>query len=245
MTIRSPVAFGMSSLSPALVALCLTTAFVFAPAVADDSSDAAPPEPDPAAASASEAEAIERLTAFTTGLESFRARFEQTLYGADSEALQSSTGTVVLKRPGRFVWDYAEPAAQRIVADGERIWLYDRELDQVTVNPIDERVAGTPFTLLTGSAPLGEAYEVTVLGESEGIEWFELVPKTASGDFEMLFVGLEGAALAALELRDAFGQATQILFADFEANVEVEDETFVFDVPDGVDVIGLESMEGE
>ena len=186
--------------------------------------------------------ALARLDAFTGEVSSFRADFEQTLYDEDSTPLQSSAGSVVLKRPGRFVWDYAGSEGgegQLIVADGERIWLYDRELAQVTVNAIDERVAGTPFVLLMGSAPLEEAYEITVLGESEGVEWFELVPKAGGGDFESLYVGLDEAGLRALELRDAFGQATQILFEGFEANVDIDDATFDFEAPDGVDVIGL------
>ena len=184
--------------------------------------------------------ALARLHAFTTDLRSFRADFDQTLYDADSEPLQRSSGTVVLKRPGRFVWEYAGQGAQRIVADGERLWLHDPELRQVTVNPIGERVAGTPFVLLMGSAPLEEAYAVTALGATEGGDWFELVPKAAGGDFESLYVGLDEAGLAALELRDAFGQATQILFSDFEADVAVEDATFAFEVPPGTDVIGMD-----
>ena len=195
-----------------------------------------------AAAGGDDIAARARLTAFTNDMRSFRASFEQTLYDADSEPLQSAGGTVLLKRPGRFVWDYAggeDGEGQLIVADGERVWLYDRELAQVTVNDIDERVAGTPFVLLMGSAPLEEAYEVTMLGASEGIDWFELVPKVAGGDFEALYVGLDDVGLAALELRDAFGQATQIRFDDVEANVALDDAAFEFEVPDGVDVIGL------
>jgi len=183
---------------------------------------------------------LARLADFTTELDSFRANFEQTLYDADSEPLSNSTGTVLLKRPGRLIWEYAGEGAQRIVADGERLWLHDRDLEQVTVNAIDERVAGTPFVLLMGSVPLEDAYDVTVLGPSEEVEWFELVPKGPGGDFEALFVGLDAAGLAALELRDNFGQATQILFTEFEADVDVDDATFDFEVPAGTDVIGLE-----
>lgn len=190
---------------------------------------------------ADDADALARLNAFSNELVSFTADFEQTLYDADSEPLQSSTGTVALKRPGRFVWDYAAPASQTIVADGERIWLHDRDLAQVTVNSIDERVEGTPFVLLMGSAPLGDAYDISALGESEGVEWLELVPKGDGGDFEALFIGLDDAGLAALELRDSFGQATQIRFSNFERDVPLDDALFVFDVPDGVDVIGLEA----
>jgi len=235
----------------ALLALAGTAPFASPPAVAEerprDPTSAGQGAEGASATTADGGGALVRLAAFTDDIESFRANFEQTLYDADSEPLQSSRGSVVLKRPGRFVWDYTPgpdgergAIAQTIVADGERIWLYDRELAQVTVNAIDERVAGTPFVLLMGSAPLDEAYTVAALGESDGIEWLELVPKAAGGDFEALFVGLDERGLAALELRDNFGQATQILFSDFEANIDVDDATFAFEVPDGVDVIGLD-----
>ena len=248
-----PVAVTAAAASVVLALVC-ATAFP-PPALAEER----PREPtsagqgatDPVAPPVDASAARERLAAFTDDVTSFSATFEQTLYDAESEPVQSSTGTVLLKRPGRFVWDYddasdANPGAvaQTIVADGTRLWLYDRELAQVTVNAIDERVAGTPFVLLMGSAPLDEAYEVTALGESEGVEWLELVPKEAGGDFEALYVGLDEAGLAALELRDTFGQATQILFSDFEANVDVDDAAFEFEVPDGVDVIGLDDEGG-
>ena len=240
----------MSARRPALgAALVATLALHVAPvgaagivvAAAAESTAADEAVADASPLSPAESEtALARLHAFTTDLRSFRADFDQTLYDADSEPLQRSSGTVVLKRPGRFVWEYAGQGAQRIVADGERLWLHDPELRQVTVNPIGERVAGTPFVLLMGSAPLEEAYTVTALGATEGVDWFELVPKAAGGDFESLYVGLDEAGLAALELRDAFGQATQILFSDFEADVAVEDATFAFEVPPGTDVIGMD-----
>ena len=229
---------GVRSATAIALSLTISAALLAAPARATEP----PREPTGAGQAANEPGALARLDAFTSDIDSFRADFEQTLYDEDSVALQTSTGSVVLKRPGRFVWDYAGGEGgegQLIVADGERIWLYDRELAQVTVNAIDERVAGTPLVLLMGSAPLEEAYEITVLGDSEGVEWFELVPKAGGGDFESLYVGLDGAGLRALELRDTFGQATQILFDDFEANVAIDDATFDFEAPDGVDVIGL------
>jgi len=186
------------------------------------------------------AHAAEDLQSVISSLDSFSANFEQTLYGADSEALQTSRGIVALKRPGRFNWQYTDPANQEIIADGKRIWLYDKELEQVTVNQIDDRVAGTPFVLLMGSAPLADTFSVKSLGESDGIDWHELTPKDLDGDFELVFIGLRGKSLAAMELRDNFGQATQILFTDFEANADLDDSLFVFNTPEGVDVIGLD-----
>ena len=189
-------------------------------------------------AAAADDEAIAQLEAFTRSIETFSASFQQTLYDENSEPLQTSKGTVVLKRPGRFVWTYTEPAAQEIVADGTRIWLYDQELEQVTVNAIDERLAGTPLVLLMGDAPLTEAFEVESLGEEQGVQWLELTPRSESSDFETVFIGLADGGLSAMELRDNFGQATQIRFADFESGIKIDDSLFEFHVPDGVDVIG-------
>jgi outer membrane lipoprotein carrier protein len=193
-----------------------------------------------AARSALAGEAMEQLDRFVQDVETFQANFEQTLYDADSQPLQTSTGTVMLKRPGRFIWSYTSPATQEIVADGTRIWLYDKDLEQVTVNAIDERIAGTPLVLLMGSAPLDEAFDIKELGEAEGINWLELTPLADTSDFELVFIGMNETGLAAMELRDNFGQATQIRFSEFEPGVLLDDSLFEFQVPDGVDVIGLD-----
>ena len=183
-------------------------------------------------------DARDQLDSFVEDLQTFQADFEQTLYDADSEPLQKSSGTLKLKRPGRFVWTYTEPETQEIVADGERIWLYDKDLEQVTVNTIDERIAGTPLVLLMRSAPLEDTFQIRELGESDGITWLELTPLSDTSDFELVFIGLKDSGLAAMELRDNFGQATQILFSNFQADVVLEDSLFEFTPPPGVDVIG-------
>jgi outer membrane lipoprotein carrier protein len=181
---------------------------------------------------------LQRLAAISTDLKTFTADFEQTLYDADSNPMKTSSGTVVLMRPGRFIWRYEEPEVQEIIADGKRIWLYDEDLQQVTVTDIDERIAGTPLVLLMGTVPLEDEFTLATLGESDGIEWVELTPKSDSSDFEAVFIGLNDEGLAAMELRDNFGQATQIRFSDFKADVSVDASQFDFKPPPGVDVIG-------
>lgn len=181
---------------------------------------------------------LQRLAAISTDLKTFTANFEQTLYDADSNPLKTSSGTVVLMRPGRFIWRYEEPEVQEIIADGKRIWLYDEDLQQVTVTDIDERIAGTPLVLLMGTVPLEDEFTLATLGESDGIEWVELTPKSDGSDFEAVFIGLNDEGLAAMELRDNFGQATQIRFSDFKADVPVDASQFDFKPPPGVDVIG-------
>ena len=187
-------------------------------------------------------EALTQLDDFVNSIDTFQANFEQTVYDVDEQPVQSSSGSIKLKRPGRFIWSYSEPESQEIVADGELIWLYDKELEQVTVNAIDERVAGTPLVLLMRSAPLDESFEIEELGEAEGVNWLQLTPIAETSDFEHVFIGLDAAGLVAMELRDNFGQATQIRFSEFEAGVPLTDEQFEFVVPDGVDVIGLDEQ---
>ncbi|MFK8082410.1 MAG: outer membrane lipoprotein chaperone LolA [Granulosicoccus sp.] len=183
---------------------------------------------------------VQMLEQFIKSLDSFEASFEQTLYTSDSDDLGTSEGTIKLKRPARFVWTYTSPEPQMIVADGERIWLYDEDLEQVTVNAIDERINGTPLQLLMTEAPLSDAFDIESLGQSDGIDWFALTPVTQSSDFEQVFIGLKDEAIAAIELNDSFGQATQIRLSDFKQGVQFDDSLFVFEVPDGVDVIGLD-----
>jgi len=189
-------------------------------------------------ANAAKGDAIARLNSFVTNVEAFSASFDQTLYGAGGEVAQSGKGTAFLKRPGQLIWRYEGEGAQEIIADGKNVWMLDKELEQVTVNPLDERVNGTPMVVLMGVGKLDDQFELSEVGQSEGIDWIKLIPKQAGADFESLFIGLRGEALAAMELRDSFGQATQIQFSDFKPNIKIDDDEFQFIPPEGVDVIG-------
>ena len=181
---------------------------------------------------------LNRLRSFVSEVTSFSAGFSQTLYNADGEVVKDDRGSAFLKRPGQLIWRYEGEGAQEIIADGKNIWLYDKELQQVTVNPLDDRVNGTPMVVLMGTGDLEEQFELTVLSHADGIDWIKLVPREAGADFESLFIGLTGTDLAAMELRDSFGQATQIRFSDFKPNIKISDDDFQFIPPAGVDVIG-------
>lgn len=181
---------------------------------------------------------LDRLRAFTMELKSFTADFEQSLYNDDSELLKNDVGKLLLKRPGKFIWRYDGADGQEFISDGKSLWMFDKELEQVTVNALDDRLGGTPLVLLMGGVPLEDQFAVTPLGESDGIDWVELVPKDNSTDFESLFIGLNGKGLAAMELRDNLGQATQIQFKNFKPGAELDDKQFNFVAPKGVDVIG-------
>jgi len=188
--------------------------------------------------SCANADAVERLQTFVGQLKTFQAGFVQTLYDADSSPLEESRGAVILKRPGKFRWDYRLPYVQSIIADGERLWIYDIDLEQVTVKKLDQALGNAPIMLLSSNQPLDTDFELRDLGEREGLEWIELLPKARDTDFEKIFMGLSEHGLEVMELRDQFGQATQIRFNDFEMNVPADDNLFVFTPPAGVDVVG-------
>jgi outer membrane lipoprotein carrier protein len=146
-----------------------------------------------------------------------------------------------MQKPGHFRWDYAPPAEQVIVADGERLWMYDVELEQVTVRALDEALNSTPFALLSGAAPIEDAFTVTSQSEREGWQWFELQPKQEQPDFKRLRVAFQGETLKAIELEDALNQRTRLTFEQLERNATLDPGAFQFTPPPGVDVIGDDS----
>lgn len=182
--------------------------------------------------------ALDRLQQFTEGLESFRAGFVQTLYDEDQVPVQESHGTAWLKRPGLFRWQYETPYEQTIVADGTHLWIHDQDLDQVTVKKADRALGTAPIMLLSGSEPLSDQFEVSGLGQREGLYWVELQPRVDDTDFRRIFLGLDDEGLKVMELRDRFDQATQIRFHHTERNVAIDAARFRFTPPPDADVIG-------
>ncbi len=182
--------------------------------------------------------AVERLQRFTDDLRSFEAEFVQTRYDENDEPVRKSRGVVFLQRPGLFRWSYQDPYKQIIVGDGENLWIYDADLEQVTVKKMQRALATAPITLLTGTAPLSEQFEIIDRGQREGLLWVELRPKVKDTDFRRIFLGLGEETLQVMELRDRFDQVTQIKFSEAAMNPEIEASRFEFTPPDGVDVLG-------
>ena len=144
----------------------------------------------------------------------------------------------MMQRPGKFRWDYLEPYKQLIVSDGSKIWIYDTELEQVTVKPIESGLSDTPALLLSGDKPLDQAFVITDLGENGGLEWVELMPKVSDTSFERVRLGFGKDDLQGMELVDNFGQTTRLDFTNLKRNPAVEQSLFAFTPPPGVDVIG-------
>jgi outer membrane lipoprotein carrier protein len=179
----------------------------------------------------------ERLREFMNDVRSLEANFSQTLYDENQMLLEESRGTVSLKRPGKFRWDYAEPYPQVIVADGEKVWVYDGELEQVTIRPLEEAAGNTPAMLLSSEGSLEESFSVSDLGESESLAWVALSPKDDEASFSLVKLGFAGSDLAVMELMDNFGQTTRLRFSEVRKNQTIDPQVFSLDVPEGVDVI--------
>ncbi len=182
--------------------------------------------------------ATEQLRALVESTRSLRADFEQTVEDAQSKRIHRSTGSMVLMRPGRFRWDYLTPYPQLIVADGERIWIHDTELEQVTVKPLDAALGSAPSQLLSGGLDLDENFTYAPLPDSQGLAWIELEPRERDSNFERVRLGFRADLLAAMELEDGFGQITRFWFSAVERNARVDPGLFRFEPPPGVDVIG-------
>jgi outer membrane lipoprotein carrier protein len=181
---------------------------------------------------------LQRLEAFTAQLESLRAQFVQSLFDAQGKAVQESRGTVLLQRPGRFRWEYRLPYEQLIVADGEKLWVYDTELQQVTVKELDNALGNAPIMLLSERRPLQEDFIIHNLQPRDGLQWVELEPRVKDTDFTRITLGMDEQGMKVMELRDSFGQATEVRFVNLEINVVPAAGSFVFVPPAGVDIIG-------
>jgi outer membrane lipoprotein carrier protein len=184
------------------------------------------------------APSVDFVEGYFQSLKSLQADFVQTVYDEKAQAVQRSQGHMIMQKPGRFRWDYREPFEQVIVADGERLWLYDKELEQVTVRALDEALSATPLALLSGAAPLAKAFKVATVTSQDGLRWFELRPQAEQTEFSVLRVAFRGEALQVLELEDVFNQRTRLEFKRLLRNAEIAPARLHFVPPAGVDVVG-------
>ncbi|HEX6006876.1 MAG TPA: outer membrane lipoprotein chaperone LolA, partial [Burkholderiales bacterium] len=171
------------------------------------------------------------------GTQAASARFAQMVLDSNMKMLQQASGTMEFSRPGKFRWVYHKPYEQVIVSDGSRLWIYDKDLNQVTVRSLDRALGSSPAALLAGKDVLEENYTLNNIGTQEGLEWVEAVPKRQDTAFERVRIGFGKTGLEAMELRDQFGQITVIKFADVERNPKLPAGTFEFKPPPGADVI--------
>src|ERR1700738_438907 len=175
---------------------------------------------------------------YLAGLASWTADFEQTIDDGHGKVLRSAAGRLYLQRPGKFRWDYSQPSEQLVLADGKQIWFYDKDLAQANVRDMDTSLASTPASLLSGSGSVGTQLDVTALPPSAGLQWFQLVPKHADTDFQLVRIGFDKGDLRSMFLADKLNQITQLTFSNSKRNVSLAPDLFSFVPPPGVDVIG-------
>jgi outer membrane lipoprotein carrier protein len=181
---------------------------------------------------------VARMQAFLKDVKTLKADFTQVVLDANLKQLKQSTGTLLIKRPNRFRWDYAKPDPETVVADGRHLWLYDVALQQVTVKPLGATLAASPAVLLAGSNDVDKGFTVTDQGEKDGLAWVALTPKAKDSDFDSVRLGFKGEDVAEMDLKDNLGNTTRISFDHIQRNPEISDESFRFVPPAGADVIG-------
>jgi outer membrane lipoprotein carrier protein len=184
------------------------------------------------------ASSLERFRDFVRSTQSARADFEQKVYDRTGKLSQESKGSFVFQRPGLFRWVYAKPVDQVIVGDGERVWIHDRDLNQVTVRKVSRALGSTPAALLAGSADIEKAFRLSDAGTKDGLEWLEATPLEREAGFEHVRMGFDGEGLRAMELFDHFGQRTVLAFSNLRRNPKVDKSEFRFQPPKGADVLG-------
>lgn len=180
---------------------------------------------------------VDALKAFIGDTKTAKASFSQTVLDQNGKLRQKSEGTLAFSRPGKFRWVYQKPYEQLIVGDGSKLWIYDADLEQVTVRKLGEALGSSPAALLAGSNEIEKFFTLRDAGAGEGLEWLEARPKDKDSTFESVRMGFAGTTLVAMELKDAFGQTTLLKFSGMVKNPAVNANEFKFTPPKGADVI--------
>jgi outer membrane lipoprotein carrier protein len=185
------------------------------------------------------------LDSYLDGLRTLRARFQQILVDAKGREIDRATGTLIVARPGKFSWEIHPQrtgsgggAGQLMVCDGTNLWFLDRDLEQVTVKPVDAALSATPAMLLSGVADLHKSFSITPAGQRQGLEWVLVEPRGAEADFRSALFGFAHRDLKRMILEDKLGQTATVSFEKIERNAPVAPAEVSFTPPAGTDVIG-------
>ena len=189
-------------------------------------------------ATTANATGLAQLRAFVDGAKTGRSTFRQAVVPKGRDQAQVSSGTFSFARPGRFRWSYEKPYEQLIVGDGAKLWIYDRDLNQVTTHKQDVSLGASPAALLAGDNSLDRNFDVVDGGSSDGLEFVDARPRAPESGVERVRIGFRDNLPRTMELRDAFGNVTTLTFDSFERNVKLDPAQFVFVPPKGADVVG-------
>ena len=186
------------------------------------------------------ADGVTMVKDYLRGLNSLQANFRQITLAADGGEMIESRGTFYLLRPNRFRWDYETPSEQLIVADGKRIYVYDKELEQVSHRSQKAILDGTPAQLLASNEPPEKYFTMRNIDRGDGRVWAELIPKTSDTDVEKLQIGFTNGELDTLVMEDRFGQLTRFIFTDLDRNPQLQYDMFRFNRPAGADFLKID-----
>ncbi len=185
------------------------------------------------------AAATDKLKTFIAATHSAQANFTQEVQDKKGKRIQSASGVMQFVRPGKFRWEYRKPYEQLIVGDGNKFWMYDVDLNQVTVKKLDAALGSSPAALLSGSNEIESGFVLKDIGARDGLEWLQATPKSAESAFEKMLMAFNAKSeLVVMELHDAFGHHTVLRFTEFKNNPPLPAQLFKFVPPKGADVLG-------
>lgn len=179
-----------------------------------------------------------RFNAFMKDVKTLEAFFTQEVVSENGQIGKMTTGTLKLSRPGKFHWEYVNPVPQQIISDGKKVWVYDEQLEQVTIKPISAALGASPAAILTSSRDIQKDFNVKELPARENMKWVELRPKSSETDFDRILVGMDDLGIQGMDLYDQFGRRTMIRFQESRVNQPIPGNFFDFVPPAGTDVIG-------
>jgi outer membrane lipoprotein carrier protein len=184
------------------------------------------------------ADGVSSLRDFFNNTNTMRAQFSQVVNDKQGRKEQEVQGTMQLQRPNKFRWDYKKPYEQQIVSDGKDVFLYDTELQQVNVRQLSKTLGSSPAAMLAGGENVEKSFTLKNATRKDGLVWVLALPKDKESGFERVLLGFKADKLRKMELYDSFNHITHITFDEVERNPKLEDATFLFTPPKGVDVVG-------
>jgi len=181
---------------------------------------------------------IDKLKEFIAATQSAQADFTQGVLDQNGKRIQSASGIMQFERPGKFRWTYQKPYEQIIVGDGEKFWLYDADLNQVTVRKLDAALGSSPAALLSGNNEIERDFTLKESGSQDGLDWLQAISRTQDSGFNRILMAFNAQAeLVIMELNDAFGHKTVLRFANLKRNPQLAPSLFKFVPPAGADVL--------
>ena len=176
------------------------------------------------------------LQYFLTDLKTLEAKFVQILINENAEELEKTEGVLYLKSPRSFYWHYQKPYLQKIISNGNRLWIFDEDLEQVTIKSIDDKIEQTPVGIILGNESVKEHFVQTSMGVIEGYDWIELIPKDLDAQYKIIKMGFLEDTLGMMIIIDNLEQTTRIDFSNLKKNITLSSDLFNFNVPDNADI---------